>query len=92
MGGARYAQAVTSHIAVVIDGLVGLETVGLHVSKELYGYVGIAGVGLSYRTGSFEFGPQAGVTYSSVPSYDADIGPNPAGLMTSVGLAADFRW
>lgn len=76
----------------MVDGLVGLETVGLHVGKELYGYVGTASVAVVYRDGALDVGPQVGMTYSDVPSYNADIGPNPSGTMMSVGVVADYRW
>ena len=90
--GLRYARASSSHVAILVDGFGGLETVGLHVGKELYGYVGIASVTVVYRDGALDVGPQLGITYSNVPSYDADIGPNPSGTMTSLGVVADYRW
>lgn len=90
--GFRYTHAPASHVAIMIDGLGGLGTVGLHVGKQLYGYVGSADLAVAYRNGAFDVGPQLGVTYSHVPSYDADIGPDPSGTMISFGIIADYRW
>ncbi len=90
--GARYTRTVTPRITLVVDGLGGLQTVGLHVSKELYGYAAIADVGLTSRFGALEVGAQAGVTYSSIPSYDPDLGPSPSGIMATAGLTAAVRW
>lgn len=90
--GFRYAHAFSTHIAMMFDGVGGLETVGLHVGKESYGYVGGARVALEYRLGTFAAGPQLGAMYSHVPSYVADIGPNPSGTMTTIGVIAGYRW
>jgi hypothetical protein len=92
MIGARYERGLAPSLTLSIDGLVGLETVGLHVGKELYGYVGVAELGLRYRVSFFHIGPQLGTRYSSVPSYNADIGPDPSGLMITVGVTAEMRW
>jgi hypothetical protein len=90
--GVRYMRAITRRVALVVDGLAGLETVGLHISRELYGYVGAADVGLSYRLDGFQLGLRTGLTYSLVPGYVADVGPNPSGLAASTGIAAGFQW
>lgn len=90
--GVRYAHASSSRIAILVDGLGGLETVGLHVGKELYGYVATASIAVVYRDGSLDVGPQLGMTYSKVASYDPDVGPNPSGAMTSLGVVAGYRW
>jgi len=90
--GARYIRTVTPRLALVVDGLGGLETVGLHVSRELYGYVAATYVGVTYRIAMVYVGARIGLTYSFVPSYVADIGPDPSGLMASTGVTAGLSW
>ena len=52
----------------------------------------IADVGLTSRFGALEVGAQAGVTYSSVPSYEPDLGPSPSGIVATAGPTAALRW
>ena len=90
--GARYTRPLTPRLALVVDGLGGLETVGLHISRELYGYVAVTDVEVTYRIATIYVGARMGLTYSFVPSYVADIGPDPGGLMSSTGVATGFQW
>ena len=90
--GARYTRPLTPRLALVVDGLGGLETVGLPIGRELYGYVAVTDVEVTYRIATIYVGARIGLTYSFVPGYVADIGPDPAGLMASTGVATGFQW